>query len=245
MPVHVVVTTHHDFLDYLAAYSGAVGGAAAVVALIFAGLSKRDAARSAEAAKATQELADEQVRIMRDEAAAAKAERDRRGAPEIYLGAEAFEFTDDSPPRFVVLTAGFSNDNGTRAIDRLVVNLRAPAVLELRACSDRWGNGSGNGQIHDLPSVVLGDKPGALFWTDAFGPIARFVHEVRFLKIGAPRPGSYRIEAELVNEDLPGGHSQHVWQLDIPDRGGWVALEPILIQPVRTDAEQDDAPPPS
>ena len=72
-PIHVIV--QHDFLDYAAAIGGILGGVAALIALGFAWLSKRDAGRSATAAQRTKELADEQVTIMRGEAAAALAER--------------------------------------------------------------------------------------------------------------------------------------------------------------------------
>ena len=120
--IHVVVdAAHHDLFDWLAAIGGVVGGFAAVVALVFAAISKRDAARSAEAAEKTQALADEQVRIMREEAETAKAERERRAAPEMQLEAQAIGISDDLPPALIVLTAGFSNEHGTRPIGRLDV----------------------------------------------------------------------------------------------------------------------------
>lgn len=231
--IAIVVNVQHDWLDYLAAYSGAVGGAAAVVALILAGLSKREAARSADAAEATKRLADEQVEIMRKESAAAKSERDRRAAPEIRLGAHAPGARDNEAPAIVILTVGFSNDNGTRAVDRLTVNLSVPSVMQLRTAADRYGNPGGNGNIADAPSEVLGDHVGALYWNEVLGPIDQHVNVVRYLSLGSPPVRTHRIEAEIVNRDLPGGRSSHAWDMSIPSSGDRVELVPVPIASAR------------
>jgi hypothetical protein len=232
--LHVTVASHHDLVDYLAAIGGLVGGIAALAALVFAGLSKRDAARSANAAEATQELADEQVAIMRREAAAAEAERSRRAAPEIHLGARPTGTSADAPPRLIYLTVGFSNENGTRSVERLTVNLRVPDLMSLSSVDGEQGIGPV--EITKYPSVELGEHCGALVWSPTIGPIDRHVHLVKELKLGSPPAGTHRIEAELVHPDLPGGQSVHAWTLKVPAHGDRVELEPIPVgQPESRD----------
>jgi hypothetical protein len=118
----ILVNVHHDLFDYFAAFGGLIGGIAALVALIFAALSKRDAARSAAAAErsataaeGTKALADQQVEIMRREAGAAFAERQRRAAPTIEIGAHTIGTSATDPPAMIILTVGFSNDAGDQA----------------------------------------------------------------------------------------------------------------------------------
>jgi hypothetical protein len=79
-----VVSTHRDWLDYVSAVAGIaglIGAAAAVVALIFARRSAGDASKSLERADAS-------LTIQREEAAAAKQEREQRADPVLVLHAK-------------------------------------------------------------------------------------------------------------------------------------------------------------
>jgi hypothetical protein len=224
--LHITVSNHHDWLDYFAAIGGIVGAFAAVVALIFAGLSKQDAARSADAAEATRKLADEEVGIMRTEADAAEHERGRRASPEIQISARGFKLPRDGPPLTIILTLGFSNENGTRPVERVTVNLRVPNTMTLRECKDEYGNIETSDNVRPLSDLVVGDHRGAFVWHPTIGPIDRGVYIVRYLKLDGPRAGTHRIEAELVHRDLPGGRSLHAWTLVVPEAGDGIDLEP-------------------
>ena len=216
------VDVHHDLLDYLAALGGAVGGAAAVIALALAVMAKKDAKRSAGAAEATQRLADQQVAIMRQEAAAAQAERERRAAPTIHLG------VGNRWPRLIVLTVGFSNEQGTRAIDRLPVNLQVPDSIDLYTCADLYGNDRERDYISHYPSVRLGDHVGANVWAPVIGPIEPLESAVRYLTLLDTPPGVHRIEAIMVHRDLPSGRSKSAWNLTVPEGGAGVELEAAI-----------------
>lgn len=222
------VNVHHDALDYLAALGGLVGGIAAVVALIVAIRSKKDAARSAAAAEAAQALANEHLKIARHEAEAAETERKRRAAPEIQVTAKAVGMSDDAPPMRVVLSVAFSNDNGTRAVERLGVNVLVPDSMELIAADDEDGNGVGSGRILHSPGHHLGTHHGAVYWADmTLGPINVGDYLIRYLTLRRVVPGAHEVWAELSNEDLPGGHSKHAWRLQIPPSGDRLEIQPL------------------
>jgi hypothetical protein len=206
------VIIHHDTLDYASVFAGVAGGLAAIVALIFALLSKRDAQRSADAAEAA-------LAIMRREA-------QRRANPDVQLSVHALGTSPEHPPGLVVLTLGFSNDGGTRAAERLTVNFLVAERLTLMPCDDEYGNGSGHGKIMLSPNEQLGDVVGVKFWANDVGPIDPNVHRPAYLRIGGPPPGEHRLRAKLTHEDLPDGHREHEWVLQIPETGQAIELLP-------------------
>lgn len=224
----LTVSVRHDWLDYLAAFGGFVGGITALIALFLAWQSKGAADRSAKAAEATQRLADEQVAIMRREAAATQAERSLRAAPEIQLSARAMLTSPNEPPDWIILTVGLSNANGTRPVDRLTVNLLVPEVIAIEPSDEDGVPRLGAGGVMKSPDHQLGGHRGAVYWYEKdIGPIGRREHVVRFVRLTRPRPGSYEIQAELMNDDLPDGHSFHAWTLEVPTSGDRVELRPI------------------
>jgi hypothetical protein len=214
----IPVTVHHDLLDYVAVIGGAVGGVAALIALWLAWLSKKGAERSAVAAEQTKALADEQVAIMRREAGAALEERSRRAAPTIEIGASPI--AGSGPAQLVILTVGFGNDAGTRAVERLAVNVRVPDSIQLRTCKDQFGNGAGGDGISLMESVQLGEHMGALVWQANVGPIERLAHPYQYLALGLPPSGEHRIEATIIHPDLPGGAYSAAWILKVPANAG-------------------------
>jgi hypothetical protein len=119
-----------------------------------------------------------------------------------HLGAHAPSHRNDAPPPLVVLTVGFSNDNSTRPVDRLTVNLRVPSRMQLYSHRDSSLSGGGPGDIADAPSAVIGGDTGVIHWNEVLGPIDQHVNVVRYLTLGSPPAGIHRIEAELVNGDL-------------------------------------------
>jgi hypothetical protein len=131
LPVRCVncSTGGHDWLDYMAAFGGLVGGVAAVVALVLAFLSMKDARRSADAAEASAKESGASLRILQAEHEAAEAERAKRpdvGGTLNWDPIFEYEGTND-----VLLYVGMHNERGTRDADRVLLNLLVPAEVGL------------------------------------------------------------------------------------------------------------------
>jgi hypothetical protein len=204
----VEVSVHHDWLDYLAALGGLAGGLAGLVALVFAGLSKRDAGRSAAAAEAA-------LAIMQ-----------RRAHPSVEIAVRAFGTSDTAPPAQVVLTLGFSND-GTRVAERVVVNVLVPDTLSLEPSADEYGNSlARKGLISMSPNEVMGAHTGAIYWADIVGPIDVGVHTPVYLRIQKPPAGDHALVVKLIHEDLP-AELEVCRVLHIPESGGDVTLREV------------------
>ena len=81
-----------------------------------------------------------------------------------------------------MLTVGFSNDKGTRTVDRLPANVRVPDNILLHTFADNRQDSTPTLlDINPYPTVKLGDHLGANVWEQTVGPIARLEHDVRYL----------------------------------------------------------------
>lgn len=222
LPVEVL-STHHDWLDYVAALGGLAGGIAGVAALIFASRSAEDAKRSATAAEKTAEIAETSLTIMREEADVAREMRSRKADPVLILSAEVRGTTPDAPPTLVILRLAFRNE-GDRVADQLMVNFLLPDVFNFIAC-DQDGNPTPDEGNIATTSEQLGDHIGAKYWWDEVGPLlARSVNKLQHLLINRPPPGEHVLKGVLMNEDLPGNERSWRWQLSVPQTGQHVTL---------------------
>jgi hypothetical protein len=217
VPVEVL-SSHHDWLGYVAALGGLAGGIAGVAALIFANRSAEDAKRSATAAEKTAAIAERSLTIMREEAEVAREMRSRKAEPVLILSAEVRGTMPDAPPTLVILTLGFRNE-GNRVADRLMVNFLVPDNFNFIAC-DQEGNPTPDAGHVATTSEQLGDHIGAKYWWDEVGPLlARSVNKLQHLLINRPPPGEHVLKGVLMNEDLPGNERSWRWQLSVPEAG--------------------------
>jgi hypothetical protein len=223
IPVEVL-GAHHDGLDYLAALGGILGALAAIVALIVAVRSAKAASRSATASEKSLEVADESLGIMRQEAQAAREERERHADVDFDLNVRVFETSADSPPGYVMLDVGVSND-GTRAADSVLCNFYIPKQLSVRS-SGPDGSGSGTGRLVSADQT-FGKHKGDGFWADQYGPIGVGTITVRHLRLDRPPPGTYRLEASLYHDHLTNNERDRAWLIVIPADGGNVTLETV------------------
>jgi hypothetical protein len=113
--IDCVAQQGHDVLDWLAALGGAIGGVAALVALIFAWRSERHAKASAEHAAHSQELAERsanaaeaELELFRGEVKEARRERSRRAQLRFELHAAVTSWLDTRPHR-LKLWLGYAN----------------------------------------------------------------------------------------------------------------------------------------
>jgi hypothetical protein len=213
------VTVHHQALDYIGVFGGLVGGLAAIVALWFAVLSKRDAKRSADAAerstKASERSADAAeaaLVISREEAEVIRAERERQADLRIDMEARAIGTAPEWPPAVVMLTLKVEN-TGTRDAERVIAKVAVPDTLQMEAVEDHEGNITTPGQVH-WEDARLGGHRGVCFWSDLVlltqgGAIGQH------LRIEKPPAGIYRVSAGLSSGDLPAGHLWRFWQLQV------------------------------
>jgi len=226
-PIPVIV--ERDFVDYLAAAAAVIGVVTGAIGLTLAWFLGRDARRSAVAAEHTSALAYEQVAIARREAEAAVAERGRRAAPTIQLWAyrkPAMIAIATIPLREFVLAISFSNDAGTRAVQRLPVRLRVPDYFGIYTCDQFGRNTARADDVRYSPQTKLGDHIGARVWDSTIGPIAPLEHDARYLLLTGARSGVHRLETEIVHEDLPDGGSTAAWDLTVPKARDRVVLVP-------------------
>ena len=205
----------HDWLDYFEAIGGLVGGAAALAALVFAGISKRDAGRSAGAAERSAAAAEESLRIWREEAEAARTKRSLRAVPTIRLDAHFGGGAVNDVPSRIVLWAGFSND-GQRDAERVVVNIVVPDSLTIAPCMDEFGlNSSQRGLVRKLPDARLGEHTGGVFWSDDVGPVDVAVSKLLYFVVTPVVAGDHVIETTIAHADLPGRGTVANWLLRV------------------------------
>jgi len=223
IPVEVV-SSHHDALDYLAALGGVVGALAAIVALIVAVCSAKAASRSATSSEKSLKLTGASLEIMRQEAQAARAERERHADVDFDLNVRVFETSVDSPPGYVMLDVGVSND-GTRSADSVLCNFYIPRQLSVRP-SGPDGSGSGTGRLISADQT-FGKHEGDGFWAAYYGPIGVGTITVRHLRLDRPPPGTYRLEGALYHDDLANNERDRAWQIVVPAEGDEVTLEPV------------------
>jgi hypothetical protein len=120
----VEVTLDRDWLDYAAALSGVIGAAAAIVALILARRSAKDAERSADTAERTAEAAEASAKTSAALFDAVEEERKRR--PRIDDLSVSFRAHGDGLTG--VFEAGLHNAGSKPAIRALINFLLPPEV---------------------------------------------------------------------------------------------------------------------
>lgn len=220
----IEVAVRHDWLDYVGALGGFAGGIAGLVALIFAGLSKRDAERSATAAE--QALA-----LMREEAKVAEAEREKRADPVAQLSALAFVNSKDELG-YVVLNIRISNE-GTRAAERLMLSVVVADPLSIAPCDEVGA------KTALTSSERLGTIPGKQYWAKRIDSLDLHIPRGGFLRLQSPAPGSHRITVRLSHEDIPTGQRARQWDLEVPDKGGALKLEEVLDSERSTNLQRE------
>jgi hypothetical protein len=214
IPVEVI-SSHHDALEYLAVLGGIVGALVAAVALVVA-------IRSAAASERSVKAADASRRIMREEAQAAREQRERHADIDFDLNVRALETSQTAPPGGVMLDVGVSND-GTRSADRVLCNFYIPKELKARL-SDPDGTGTGTGRLVTADQT-FGRHKGSGFWSDYYGPIGVGTITVRHLYLDQPIPGTHRLDASLYHDDLLNNERDRAWLLVVPSEGDAVTVE--------------------
>jgi hypothetical protein len=213
----VPIDIHYTWVEYAAVVGGVAGALVAIVALIFANVSKNAANASLE--------------IMRKEAAAAQEERERKSELSLTLHVRAFERDAPSPPAYVILDIGVEN-NGRRPAERVLCNVFIPDGLHVRPC-DADGNDAEFGTIFSA-ETTYGEHGGGGMWSDVIGPVGPKTITVRNLRC-SPSPGTLLLEGALFHEDLDNGELDRAWLVQIPEMGTQVAIEPTEPKPDETD----------
>ncbi len=209
----------HDWVDYAAAaggLAGAVGAGAAVVALLLA-------KSSADAAKKT-------LTIMQAEAQAAKDERERRANPQLELKVRSVGTSNSGPPTTVLLDFGFFNQ-GSRATVDLACNVLIPEPLIVVSCDSR-GLDANVGRVYSA-AETMGRFEGVSVWVYDVHPSLpeTGITRQRHLRLERPQPGTYALEAWLVERDIPGGRRYLTWRLNVPATGGEADVHPVAPNP--------------
>jgi hypothetical protein len=201
------VSIHHDALEYIGLFAGLAGGLAALAALWFAVLSKRDAKRSANASERSANAAEAALAIAREEAEVLRAERERKAVFSVDMEAHAYGTASGQPPGVVALTIKVQN-TGSRDAEHVLAKVQVPDSLDMEACVDHEGN-------IPTPGKVNYDRTNAArFWTeDLFIPRGAGVGQ--HLRIRKPPQGSYRISAGLLHSDLATGQLVRDWDLAV------------------------------
>jgi hypothetical protein len=234
IPVEVL-SAQHDALDWAGVVGGIIGGiaglvgaGAAIVALTFAKRSAADAADSARSAEKDLELAEESLKIMREESQAARAERSRRAHPTVDPSVKAVGTRGDGPPADIVLTLRFKND-GNRPAESVVINVYVPAEMNLATCDE-----NGTPDVPQIGQMIPGSEVGDAslnLWAHDIGTLVPGAITAVYLRVHRPSPGIWALSVLLLNEDLPERTTDRYWMLKVPERGAAVSLIPIEALP--------------
>jgi hypothetical protein len=208
-----VVSTHHDWLDYVAALGGLAGGIAGVVALIFAARSAGDASRSATASVQSAGIAAESLTILRQEAQAAQEQRSRRA--ELVPSMRVVSTERGGGHARVVLELRVDNV-GTRAASRLSISVGMPPSLRF-VPSKPDGSPEDDGQTYVGSWGPTGETV-VRRWDHDLGPLNPGAAVGQILVIDHATPGQYAIGVGMIHEDRH-GTIEHVWELIVPASG--------------------------
>jgi len=233
----------HDALDLLAALGGAIGGAAALIALVFAWRSARHAKASAEHAARSQELAErsanaaeEELDLFRGEVEAARLQRSRRADLRFGLSGSVASWSGARADR-IRLALRWANE-GSREADRVRVTLEVPETVALETTLAGQGR-LGRANVSHLYSDR--DAP-CRYWRQVLGTIdADSQDEADVLRVRAA-PREFPVALVAQHEDIPGGRLVLRWQITLPTRRdeGVDIVGPEQVLPTAPVAPADD-----
>jgi hypothetical protein len=191
-----------------------LGPLLALVAIIYAASSAKAATKSADAADAT-------LKLMQEEAEAARDERARRADPVALLHVGWHSVTPATGRADVILTAAFRNE-GNRPAERLFVNFLIPGTLGFYICN-QFGNKQ-DAKIAFTPETpadkdesALDGFSGSFYWEEDIGPLdPRAMNKVQYLRLVAPESGHYYVKCALIQQDIPSGLRTWLWRITIP-----------------------------
>ena len=203
----------HDWVDYAAAVGGTLGALAAIVALVLTVRSAKDANRSADAAERTARHAEDELTLLREEAAAAKEQRAHRPRVTATITPEANPREAGAAPALIRLRLELRN-TGELTAERLSVWLFVGSEVSLDEATSLSGD-----RLRDL-DLGLGED--VHYWSEHLGPMDPHVSHYRTVQVSPPEPGDHRFVLSL---RYAGYRIDEAWVLTVPAAGEDVTVQ--------------------
>jgi hypothetical protein len=214
-----------DWVDYVGALGGFAGALAGGAALIFAARSAGDSSRSADAAERSADTAEHTLTILREEAQADRAERNRTPDLDAEIGrTKVVGSSDDRPPHQIILELRALN-NGDREARNVPTNVllvgTLPAGVSFGPCKQD-GTPEVNGDVIERSPVpnLISER----MWAFDFGIVWPKVPSSEWCCIVGAGAGEYTIGVAIVHERK--APTTRWWRLIIPPSGRRVEIIP-------------------